>query len=160
MTKTTLIAAAAAILMTTSPLAFAQHERSVAATERHAEAMVNPTGNHILPNQFRASKMLGSTVYDIHNRDIGSVKDLVIDKDGRVAAAVIDIGTFLGMGGKYIAVPLEDIKTDNNRLTLDMTKEQLQQAQAYSLTERNTGSGSTTSPETGGHLGSASGTNR
>ncbi len=122
--------------------------------------MTNPTGDTIQSNQFRASKMLGSTVYDVHNRDIGSVKDLIIDRDGRVAAAVVDVGTFLGMGGKYVAVPLSDIKTDNNRLTLDMTKEQLKQAQDYHLANDNTGAGSTTSPVTGGHLGSASGTNR
>ena len=103
--------------------------------------------------------MIGSTVYDAQNRDVGSVKDLVIDKDGKVAAAVIDIGTFLGMGGKQIAVPLSAIKTDNNRLTLDMTKEQLQQAQNYKLTNSETGSGSSTSPATGGHLGSAAGGN-
>ncbi len=114
----------------------------------------------IQSNQFRASKMLGSTVYDMHNSDIGSVKDLIIDKDGRVAAAVVDVGTFLGMGGKYVAVPLSDIKTDNNRLTLDMTKEQLKQARQYHLANDNTGAGSTTSPVTGGHLGSASGTNK
>jgi sporulation protein YlmC with PRC-barrel domain len=117
----------------------------------------NPTGTQIQSNQFRASKMLGSTVYDIQNRDIGSVKDLIIDKDGRVAAAVINVGTFLGMGGKYVAVPLDAIKTDNNRLTLDMSKEQLRRVQAYNLENWNTGAGSSTSPVTGGHLGSASG---
>ncbi len=157
MTKSTLTAAVSAILMATSPLAYAQvntapHEVGATAT--------NPTGTEIQIDQFRASKMLGSTVYDVHNRDIGSVKDLVIDKDGRVADAVVDVGTFLGMGGKYVAVPLSTIKTDNNRLTLDMTKEQLQAAQAYNLENPNTGSGSSTSPVTGGHLGSASGSNR
>jgi len=39
---------------------------------------------------------------------------------------VVDVGSFLGVGGKYVAVPPTDIKTDNNRLTLDRTKEQLQ----------------------------------
>lgn len=163
MTKSTLTAAVAAILMATSPLAFAQSTtapRDSSATTTSAAAATNPTGNEIQPDQVRATKMLGSTVYDVQNRDIGSVKDLIIDKDGRVAAAVVDVGTFLGMGGKYVAVPLDAIKTDNNRLTLDMTKEQLQQAQAYNLENRNTGSGSTTSPVTGGHLGTSSGTNR
>jgi sporulation protein YlmC with PRC-barrel domain len=154
MTKSNLTAAVAAILMATSPLAYAQpstapHEAAATAT--------NPTGTQIQNDQVRASKMIGSTVYDVQNRDIGSVKDLIIDKDGRVADAVIDVGTFLGMGGKDVAVPLSSIKTDNNRLTLDMTKEQLQQAQAYNLENPNTGSGSSTSPVTGGHLGSASG---
>ena len=166
MTKSTFTAAVAAILMSTSPLAFAQsttapHERTTTTTvSTTAAAATNPTGNEIQSDQVRASKMIGSTVYDVQNRDIGSVKDLVIDKDGRVAAAVVDVGTFLGMGGKYVAVPLDAIKTDNNRLTLDMSKEQLQQAEAYNLENRNTGSGSTTSPITGGHLGTSSGTNR
>jgi sporulation protein YlmC with PRC-barrel domain len=157
MTKSNLTAAVAAILMATSPLAYAQvntapHEVMAAAT--------NPTGTEIQIDQFRASKMIGSTVYDVQNRDIGSVKDLIVDKDGRVANAVVDVGTFLGMGGKYVAVPLGTIKSDNNRLTLDMTKEQLQAAQAYNLENPNTGSGSSASPVTGGHLGSASGSNR
>jgi sporulation protein YlmC with PRC-barrel domain len=156
MTRSNLTAAVAAILLATAPLAYAQS----AVAPNGAAAATNPTGTQIQNDQIRASKMLGSTVYDLQNRDIGSVKDLIIDKDGRVAAAVIDVGTFLGMGGKYVAVPLDAIKTDNNRLTLDMTKEQLQQAQAYNLANSNTGAGSTTSPVSGGHLGSASGTSR
>jgi sporulation protein YlmC with PRC-barrel domain len=163
-TKSNLTAAVAAILLATSPLAYAQSaatpNENAAVNTTGAAAATNPTGTQIQNDQIRASKMLGSTVYDLQNRDIGSVKDLIIDKDGRVAAAVIDVGTFLGMGGKYVAVPLDAIKTDNNRLTLDMTKEQLQQAQAYNLANSNTGAGGTTSPVTGGHLGSASGTNR
>jgi sporulation protein YlmC with PRC-barrel domain len=159
MTKSNLTAAVAAILMATSPLAYAQSSTAPHLVTTTAAA-TNPTGTEIQTDQFRASKMIGSTVYDVQNRNIGSVKDLVIDKDGRVASAVVDVGTFLGMGGKYVAVPLNVIKTDNNRLTLDMTKEQLQQAQAYNLENPNTGSGSSTSPVTGGHLGSASGTNR
>ncbi len=161
MTKSTVTAAAvAAILMATSPLAFAQSTTVTTTRSTTAAAAINPTGDTIQPNQVRASKMLGSTVYDVQNRDIGSVKDLIIDKDGRVAAVVVDVGTFLGMGGKYVAVPLDAIKTDHNRLTLDMTKEQLQQAQAYNLENNNTGAGSSTSPVTGGHLGTSSGTNR
>jgi len=51
-------------------------------------------------------------------------------------------------------VNLRDLKTDHNRLTLDLTKEQLQQAQNYRLENPNTGAGSSTSPVHGGHLGS------
>jgi sporulation protein YlmC with PRC-barrel domain len=154
--KTTLTATATAILLAVSPLAYAQ---STSGPAENVSA-TNPAGTTIQSDQFRASKMLGSTIYDVQNRDIGSVKDLIINDNGRVAAAVVDVGTFLGMGGKYVAVPLSALKTDNNRLTLDMTKEQLQQAQAYNLENPNTGAGSTTSPVTGGHLGSESGTNR
>jgi ribosomal 30S subunit maturation factor RimM len=97
--------------------------------------------------------MIGSTVYDRENRNIGKVSDLVVNKNGAVDAVVIDVGSFLGMGGKYVAIPLTDIKTDNNRLTLDRSKEQLQQMAAYELENPDTGAGTSTSPATGGHLG-------
>ena len=64
------------------------------------------------------------------------------------------------MGGKYVAVPLSDIKTDHNRLTLDRTKEQLQQMAEYRLEDRNTGAGRSTSPPVGGHLGTGTTTGR
>jgi hypothetical protein len=93
----------------------------------------------------------------MQNRNIGSVKDLVLGRSGDVDAVVIDIGSFLGMGGKYVAVPVSDIKTDNNRLTLDRSKEQLQQMVQYRLEDRNTGAGSSTSPPEGGRLGTGTG---
>jgi hypothetical protein len=78
---------------------------------------------------------------------------LILGKDGKVDTVVLDVGSFLGMGGKYVAVPPSDIKTDHNRLTLDRTKEQLQQMAQYRLEDKNTGAGTSTSPPEGGRLG-------
>jgi sporulation protein YlmC with PRC-barrel domain len=145
--KTHIAAALAALLSATAPAAYAEtsaHSRTAAVV---AESMIQP-------DQIRASKMIGSAVYDVQNRKVGHVKDLVLDRDGQVASVVVDVGAFLGMGGKYVAVPPRDLKTDHNRLTLDLTKEQLQQAQNYRLENPNTGAGSSTSPVHGGHLGS------
>ena len=143
-------AAFAAILAAAMPAAYAQTnvppETRVAATGPGAHTV-------IMPDQIRASKMIGSTVYDVQNRNIGSVKDLVLDRDGRVDSVVIDVGSFLGMGGKYVAVNLNDIKTDNNRLTFEHTKEQLQAMASYQLEDPDTGAGTSTSPATGGHRG-------
>ena len=86
--------------------------------------------------ELRAGQMIGSTVYDVQNRNIGSVKDIVLDRNGQVQAVVVDVGAFLGVGGKYVAVSLNDLKTDNNRLTLNRSKEQLQSAQSYQLDNR------------------------
>ena len=133
-------AALATLWSATAPVAYAEtaaHSRTMAATG--GETMIQP-------DQIRASKMIGSAVYDLQNRRIGHVKDLVLDRDGQVASVVVDVGAFLGMGGKYVAVNLRDLKTDHNRLTLDLTKEQLQQAQDYRLENRNTGAGNSTSP--------------
>jgi len=141
-------AAFATILIATVPIAYAE-----TAPQSRAPAPSAAVGQ-IQSDQIRASKMIGSAVYDVHNRKIGRVKDLVLDRDGQVASTIVDVGAFLGMGGKYVAVPLRDIKTDDNRLTLDMTKEQLQQAQSYRLENPNTGAGTSTSPVHGGRLGS------
>jgi sporulation protein YlmC with PRC-barrel domain len=143
-------------------------ERPAAVTQTNpnteSHAAVNRTGtmtaDAIQADQVRASKMIGSSVYDLQNRKIGSVKDLLLDKDGTVAAVVIDVGTTLGMGGKDVAIRLSDMKTDNNRLTLDRTKEQLQQMAEYRLENRNTGAGTSTSSVRCGHLGTGSTTSR
>jgi sporulation protein YlmC with PRC-barrel domain len=104
--------------------------------------------------------MIGSSVYDLQNRKIGSVTDLVLDKNGTVAAVVIDVGSVLGMGGKDVGIRLSDMKTDKNRLTLDRTREQLQQMARYRLENRNTGAGTSTSPVEGGRLGTGRTTDR
>ncbi len=153
MYKPNLTAAVAALLIATAPLAYAQtapHLTTVAATS---------LGGIIQPDQIRASQMIGSSVYSVQNVDVGKVQDLIVDRDGRVASVIVDVGAFLGMGGKDVAVRLSDIKSDNNRLTLDLTKGQLQQAQTYQLENPDTGAGSSTSPVHGGQLGSGAGSN-
>jgi sporulation protein YlmC with PRC-barrel domain len=148
MSSPRIAAALATLLIAAAPVAYAE-------TAGHSRAVAAPAGETMIqPDQVRASKMIGSNVYDVHNRKIGHIKDLVLDPNGQVAAVVVDVGAFLGMGGKYVAVSLRDLKTDHNRLTLDLTKEQLQQAENYRLENRNTGAGTSTSPVHGGHLGS------
>jgi sporulation protein YlmC with PRC-barrel domain len=156
--RNTFTATAIALALTAAmPAAYAQ--TSTTHDTRAATAAAT-SATMIQPDEMRASKIIGSTVYDVQNRNIGSVKDLILGKDGKVDKVVLDVGSFLGMGGKYVAVPLNDIKTDNNRLTLDRSKEQLQQMAEYRLEDRTTGAGSSTSPPEGGRLGTGSTTGR
>jgi sporulation protein YlmC with PRC-barrel domain len=138
-------AVAFAALLGTTPMAFAAQPANHPAQAGQ---------EYIQPDQIRASKMIGSRVYDLHNRNIGKVQDLVLARDGKIDLVVLDVGSFLGMGGKNVAVKPGDFKTDNNRLTLDVTKEQLQQMANFKLRDRNTGAGSSTSPVHGGKIGS------
>jgi sporulation protein YlmC with PRC-barrel domain len=100
-------------------------------------------------DQTRASKVIGAAVYDANNDKIGTVQDLILNGDGKVALAVVDVGSFLGMGGKDVAVDLNDIKASNDRLTLDRTKQQLRDAPAYQLENKVTGAGTTASSAAG-----------
>jgi len=152
MTKT-LSAIALALALGAAPAAFAQTSQYGTANRADPSAAANRTEEVIQPDQMRASKMIGSAVYDVQNRKIGKVRDLVLDRGGQISSVVVDVGSFLGMGGKNVAVKPGDLKTDNNRLTLDVTKEQLQQMANYRLEDRHTGAGSSASPVKGGKLG-------
>ncbi len=140
--RTTLTAAFAVMLTSLAPVAYAQ----TATTAPAARASVS--ANHLMPGQIRVTQMDGATVYDTQNRNIGDIKDIILDRDGRVAAVILNVGEFLGVGGKFVAVPMNDVKVSmdqNNkpRFTVAMTKEQLKAAQAYDL--NNTGATTGTS---------------
>jgi hypothetical protein len=86
----------------------------------------------------RASKVIGSAVYNNHDEKIGSIDDLLIGKDGRMSA-VLSVGGFLGMDTKYVEVPYTDLtfgntqKDSDNRVVLKgATKESLKTQAAYS----------------------------
>jgi len=110
----------------------------------------------IQANQVRVQKLIGSDVYDRQNEDVASVKDLILDKSGKVDTVVLSYGTTAGMGGKYISIPFSSIKFDNNRLTIDETKAQLSAMPAYQLEDSTSGAGEGAVPVTGGHASGSS----
>src|SRR5256714_13123922 len=75
------------------------------------------TAPQLQPGQIRATQMDGATVYDTQNQKVGDIKDIILDKDGKVAAVVLDVGAFLGIRGKYVAVGLKELKItpDHNK---------------------------------------------
>jgi sporulation protein YlmC with PRC-barrel domain len=159
MTMRLMAGAAVAALMAVSATAVNAAEQPRNTANQQGVTATNPAGSdQILPTQIRASKMIGANVYDRQNQKLGTVQDLVLDKDGRVAAVVVSVGSVAGVGGKNVAVRMSDIKTDNNRLPLDKTKQQLDQAANYQLTDQMTGAGKGLSPVTGGQVGSGSST--
>jgi hypothetical protein len=81
--------------------------------------------------QWLASNFIGETVRGPNDENIGEINDVLVDKEGRVSAAVIGVGGFLGIGEKSVAVPFASLQMSNERdarITLAATKEQLQNA--------------------------------
>jgi len=105
----------------------------------------------IQADQMRANKIIGSSVYDRQNQNVASVKDLILDKEGKIVDVVLSYGSTAGVGGKYVAVSFGSLKLNNNRLTLDQTKDQLAALPQYKLEDKATGSGEGAVPPTGGH---------
>jgi sporulation protein YlmC with PRC-barrel domain len=63
--------------------------------------------------QWQASKLKGLNVYNNNNEKIGDINELVVDQSGKVQAAVIGVGGFLGIGEHDVAVPFNELKWVN-----------------------------------------------
>ena len=62
---------------------------------------------------WQGSKLIGLSVYDPQNQKIGSIVQLMVDKDGAIKSVVIGVGGFLGMGERDVAVKFADLKWSN-----------------------------------------------
>jgi sporulation protein YlmC with PRC-barrel domain len=82
-----------------------------------------------------SSTLVGSDVKNLRGEDLGSVKDIMIDtKTGKVSYLVVAFGGFMGIGDKYIAVPMEAISFDpgNSKIILlDENKDRLENAPGF-----------------------------
>lgn len=168
------VAAVSGLMMTT---ALAQSPAPSAQTGSGAmgSATSNPSSAVITqqsPNQWLASKFMGTDVMGTDNAKIGDVSDVLFDKSGKVDALIVGVGGFLGIGQKDIALPVAAFQvipansgqnnTSSDQLRLSMTKDQLQQQAEFktmSSTATTTGSGANggaaTTPRT--NMGTGSG---
>lgn len=88
-------------------------------------------------DQISAKTYMGQSVYNGQNESIGSINDLILQKQGGVVAAVVGVGGFLGMGQKNVAVPFDKISATQNaqdgtiKLTTTETAESLKAAPEF-----------------------------
>ena len=83
-----------------------------------------------------ASKVKGTPVYNGAGDKIGTVEDIVLDKQSnQIMFAALGFGGFLGMGEKYYPVPwsLLDYDEDKGGYVAPLNKTLLESAPSYSL---------------------------
>lgn len=72
----------------------------------------------------QSDEIIGQTVYGSNGEEIGEVDNVVINQQGKQAAAVIGVGGFLGIGERDVTIPLDNLQRgQDNRLTTSMTKD-------------------------------------
>jgi len=89
-------------------VAFAQ---TPAATSDGVNAA--PMSNSSLRGDWRTSKVVGLNVYNDNNESIGSINDLLTDRNGNIKAVVLGVGGFLGVGAHLVAVSYDKMKFVN-----------------------------------------------
>lgn len=94
---------------------------------------------------IRAKKVIGTSVKDPTGTSIGTVEDIVLDKlSNNIMFAVVGFGGFLGMGEKFHPLPWStlDYDEDEGGYVVNLTKDQLKAAPAYSMDDLTRGDGS------------------
>jgi hypothetical protein len=93
-------------------------------------------------NEKLGSKVIGLTVRNNDDKNIGTIKDIALGHDGAVRAYIVGVGGFLGVGDRYVAVRPSAITFDrdsNNKTwhaKLDATADQLKSAPQFKYSNR------------------------
>ncbi len=99
-------------------------------------------------DQWLSSSFIGVDVIGPDDAKIGDVADILFDKNGNIVGYVVGVGGFLGLGAKNVALAPSSFQvmpantgsttgsasntaSDDVKLKLNMTKDQLQQAAAF-----------------------------
>ena len=85
--------------------------------------------------QWLVGNLWDKSVYNAAGKSIGELKDVLIDKDGKVTALVIGVGGFLGLGEKNVAVDYNFLQQNGGitptRITLGMSEDDLRNAPKF-----------------------------
>ena len=81
-------------------------------------------------NDWRSSKLIGAKVVNMGGETVGDINELLIDKEGYIAGAIIGVGGFLGMGERHSAINFNALQltrdtNDNPLVRVRVTKDQL-----------------------------------
>jgi hypothetical protein len=87
-------------------------------------------------NNHEVEGILGRPVLGAAEENMGRIVDVIVDHSGRVRAAIIDFGGFLGVGSRKIAVDWNALHfpppgQPNAKITLDLTRDQVKAAPEY-----------------------------
>jgi sporulation protein YlmC with PRC-barrel domain len=116
----------AAVLLFVTPLS---------ATAQIAGSASIPTsegGLKVVALGYRASTLIKSPVYDVDGKKIGRVTDIIVTQQAAVSYFIVDVGGFLGIGAKQIAVPARAFRIVDKKVVLpDVTADQLKRLPAF-----------------------------
>lgn len=117
---------------------------NMAAGKTDRETATNEAGSTEYPStvgsdQYLSENLIGANVYSGPGEDaddIGGINDLVLASSGKVEAAVVGVGGFLGIGEKEVALPLDQLQMSRNednepRITAALDKEALEKAPEF-----------------------------
>jgi hypothetical protein len=112
---------------------FAAAEAARAAPEQIQSSPNSKAGTPAtVVDDREAGGVLGRNVRSTAGEDMGHIIDVIVSRTGKVRAAVIDFGGFLGVGSRKIAVAWDTLRFPStgqlDPVTLELTRDQVRLA--------------------------------
>lgn len=92
-------------------------------------------------NTLTADKLDDANVYGINGEEIGEIDELILTAEGQIDRVVLEVGGFLGIGEREVAVPFDRMTilrrtgvADDFRIYMDSTAERLEALPEYEAT--------------------------
>ncbi len=98
-------------------------------------AAINPE-TWTAAGELRAEDMIGTRVYGANDEDIGEIGDVIVTADGGFEAYIVDVGGFLGIGEKEVALGASELEVMKDadgwlHIRTQFTEEELESQAAY-----------------------------
>jgi sporulation protein YlmC with PRC-barrel domain len=115
-------------------------EQTAEATNEEVDpaetAAIDPNSWTPVTNALSAEEVIGTRVYGANDEDIGEIGDVIVTADGNFEAYVVDVGGFLGIGEKPVALGAEELEILQDgdggfHIRTAFTAEQLEGQPAY-----------------------------
>jgi len=126
---------AAALLALTAIVSVASSENGPTPPAPAKTDQQAPSAVTVLPNH-EVEGILGREVRSSADENMGRIVDVLVDRGGRVCAAIIDFGGFLGVGSRKIAVDWDAMRfpqpgKPGGQISLELTRDQVKAAPEY-----------------------------
>ncbi len=131
-------ATAPAATDTTAPAAgdTAATDEAADADTMETAAIDRSTLSEVAADGISADTLIGTTVYGAGEENVGEIDDVILSDSGEVDAVIINVGGFLGLGEKEVAVGMDNLQfladeDGDYYLYTEFTQEQLEAQPEY-----------------------------
>jgi sporulation protein YlmC with PRC-barrel domain len=99
-----------------------------------SDAVISAQGD----GEVRADQIIGMTVYNAAGEKVGTVHDILLDKDGKATGVVLSVGGVLGVGAKAVGLTWKeiDVKPEQQQVQISYTEDQLKAAPDFKTTDQ------------------------
>lgn len=122
--KSTLIGAAGALaVLATAPVMAADNTRSTTPAQVEGRATTD----------IKVDALVGRDITNIRGDTIGEIESVIVGEDGKVAAVIVGVGGFLGMGERDVAIAWSELQFRGNSdgIQTNLTKNDLEGMPQY-----------------------------